>query len=167
MQPYMNELTTVVSTMPFAFWQKRAVISNKKAALRSDLCFHIVLKFENAMFSELERSRFERYIVGFIGAAGATKETVGLSGGRVHLLIGLPQTYAPADFVRQFKLLSRTFARRKLNAENFVWQEEYDAFTVSSSEIEPVKSYIRRHIRLEKQETYASSWIRISKDKLF
>ena len=161
MQPYMNELTTVVSTMPFVFLQKCAPNSNKKAASRSDLCFHLVLRFENAMFSEFERVQFEKYIVGFIGAAGATKEAVGLNGGRVHLLVGLPQTRSLADFVREFKLLSRNFARRKLNAEYFVWQEECDAFTISSSQIGSVKNYIRRQVRLETPETYASSWLRI------
>ena len=161
MQPYAHELTTVASTLPFVFWQKCAANLNNKAASRSDLCFHLVLRFENAMFSELERGQFEKYIVGFIRAAGATKETVGLNSGRVHLLIGLPQTSALVDFVREFKLLSRNFARRKLNAEYFAWQEEWDAFTISSSQIESVKNYIRRQVRLETPETYASSRLRI------
>jgi len=54
-----------------------------------------------------------------------------------------------------------------LAAENFAWREKYEAFTVSWSQIERVRAYIRRQEILDVQESYAASWNRIASRELY
>jgi putative transposase len=156
----IEHLTTVVSTAPLSFFGK-----DESSAL--NLYFHLVLKIDGAILSDEHESDLKKYIAGFVRATNANIKAVGFAQDRVHLLVGLSQFCALGTFVRELKLVSATFARRKLELENFVWQERYEAFTVSLSQIDRVRGYIRRQKSLDEQESYASSWQRIASRELY
>ncbi|HEY8563760.1 MAG TPA: transposase [Pyrinomonadaceae bacterium] len=156
----IDQLTTVVSGAPMPFMQKFEPVS-------SSLYFHLVLRIDGADLSEEQELMLQKYIAGFVRKAGGRITTVGFAQNRVHILAGLSQFYALGTFVRELKLISATFAKRRLGAVDFAWQEKYDAFTVSLSQIERVCSYIRRQKQLDREESYASSWNRIPSRELY
>ena len=156
----IDQLTTVVSGAPMPFLRKFEPLS-------SSLYFHLVLRMDGADLSDEQELNLEKYVACFVRKAGGRISVVNFAQNRVHILVGLSQFCALGTFVRELKLISATFAKRRLGAENFVWREKYDAFTVSLSQIERVCSYIRRQQSLDKQESYASSWNRLSSQELY
>jgi hypothetical protein len=156
----IDQLTTVVSGVPMPFLQKIEPVS-------SSLYFHLVLQLDGAFLDDEQELNLKKYITCFVRKAGGSVATVSFVQNRVHILVGLSLYCALGTFVRELKLISATFAKRKLGAENFVWQERYDAFTVSLSQIERVCSYIRRQKMLDHPESYASSWNRIPSRELY
>ncbi len=161
MQISIDQMTTIVSTAPLKFLLE-------KQRQKSDLYFHIVLQMSGEKISGEKRARFKKYIAGFMRATGGTLLAIAAANNRLYILVGLQQTRAPANFVSELKLVSKTFLRRRLGVKNFVWREEYEAFTVSLSQIEHIKSYIRRQTRLEKREdNFSHSWQSIGSGKVF
>ncbi len=60
----------------------------------------------------------------------------------VHLLVRLNQNLCLADFMKKLKANSSGWAART-NGKKFKWQEGYGAFSVSESQIERVRNYVR------------------------
>lgn len=166
MLSFNHHSTTVVATsVPFFSESHSRVQSNLR------LNYYIVLKTaENfAVTSEIRRQIY-KCLAGCASSADAEITAIGGAANQIHLLVSLNSASALADFVRKIKLFAETWAKRKLLVR-LVWQEEYDAFTVSPSQIERVAGYIRRQDtyfrRFGIQEDYASSWRRIASAKLF
>jgi REP element-mobilizing transposase RayT len=155
----IDQLTTVVSGAPVMF-------SPKIEPVTSNLYFHLVLRTSGSL-SEERQNNLKKYIACFIRRAGCHLKTVSFAQNRVHLLVGLSQFCALGTFVRELKLVSATYAKRKIGAENFAWCEKYEAFTVSWSQIERVRAYIRRQELLDVQESYAASWNRVPSRELY
>jgi hypothetical protein len=153
-------LTTVAAPgfSPYPFEQKLSAIK---------LYFHVVLRTDGADFVEEQKMRFKQYIAGFVRTTGNSVKAVNFAQGKVYLLVGLDHTRSLGDFVRDLKLVSKTFAQKKLGAGGFGWLDQYEAFTISLSQIERVRSYIGRQTQLKRQESYASSWQPISESKMF
>ena len=156
----IDQLTTVISGAPMPFLQKIEPVA-------SSLYFHLVLQIDGDALSAGQEAQLKKYIACFVGKKCGRISTLAFAQNRLHLLVGLSQFCALGTFVREFKLFSATFAQRKLGAEDFGWQEKYDAFTVSLSQIERVSSYIRRQKTLDRQESYAASWNRLASEELY
>ena len=60
----------------------------------------------------------------------------------VHLLLGLRATHSLADVVRELKTASSRWIHEELRVLRFGWQDGYGAFTVSRSNVPPVRKYI-------------------------
>lgn len=134
--------TTVVNTMvPSAFSRQF-----DSAETMFNLHYQIVLRVagEANLIEEEWRVQFYKYLVSCARICGGRVEMIGGSPDEVHLLIALCSTKALAQFLRELKLLSRTWVRRKLQISDFAWQEETEAFTVSQAQIERVKAFILR-----------------------
>ena len=156
----IDQLTTVVSGAPMPFLHKNEPVS-------ANLYFHLVLRFEGCLAGEQQETRLKQYIACFVRKTGGSIQSVSVSRDRVNILIGLSQFRALGTFVRELKLVSATFAQRKLGAATFAWRERHDAFTVSHSQIERVCGYIRRQKRLDREESFASSWNRLASQELY
>jgi len=156
----IDQLTTVISGAPLPFLEKIEPVS-------SHLYFHLVLQTAGEILNDEQELNLKKYIAGFVHRTGGSIKTVSFAQNRMHLLIGLSQFCALGTFVRELKLVSAVYTRRKLGAGNFEWCEKYDALTVSWSQIERVQNYIRRQKWLDKQESYASSWNRIASQELY
>lgn len=155
----IDQLTTVISGAPVPFLRK-----NEPAA---NLYFHLVLRIDGEPLSKEQEKRVAKYAACFVYQKGGSVRTVAMAKNRMHILAGLSPFCAPGAFARELRLVTATFARHKLGAERFGWQEKYDAFTVSGSQIERVSSYIRRQKLLEREESYASSWNRLASEELY
>ncbi len=156
----IDQLTTVASGSPMPFKQKFEPVS-------SSLYFHLVLRTDGAPLSDEQELNLKKYMTGFVHRAGGRINLVSFAQNRVHILVGLSQFRALGTFVRELKLISATYAARKLGVENFGWKEKYEGFTVSLSQVERVCSYIRRQKWLTEQESYASSWNRLASQELY
>lgn len=156
----IDQLTTVVSGAPLPFLQRIEPVS-------ANLYFHLVLRFEGEFATEEQEQQLKKYIACFIRKTGGNVQTVSVARDRVNILVGLSQFRALGTFVRELKLVSAAFAKRRIGATNFKWREKYDAFTVSHSQIERVCGYIRRQKRLDREESFASSWQRLASQELY
>ena len=140
----------------------------KTEPVSSSLYFHFVLRMEDgAVLGDEQELSLSKYMTCFVRKAGGRINLVSFANNRVHILVGLSPFCALGTFVRELKLFSTVYASRKLGAANFGWEEKYDAFTVSLSQIERVCSYIRRQKWLTEQESYASSWNRLASQELY
>src|SRR6266487_5143628 len=128
------------------------------------LHFHIV-------FSTKKRRRFIRadwlsplhkYLGGTVRGLGGLAEAVGGVEDHVHLLVGLKATHCLADFMRELKKASSTWA-----AENhepaFGWQDGYAAFTVSATHCAAVRRYIANQHDHHKKCSFIEEMTRLLK----
>src|SRR4051812_36636290 len=106
----IDQLTTIVSGAPQPFW-------NKTESSSTPLYFHLVLQVESEISDDEQELQLKKYIAGFVRKTGGSIKTVSFAQNRVHLLVGLSQFCALGTFVRELKLVSATFAKRKLGAE--------------------------------------------------
>lgn len=135
----------------------------KPAAKPLSLHYHIVFHLDkDCSIDEHWRKLFYKYIAGCLQALGGDLEAIGGAGDHVHLLINLNSNDTLADVARRFKLLTRSWVKRKIPARDFAWQEDFQAFTVSLSQRGRVKRYIlnqkEHHRRHGSAEDYPSSW---------
>ena len=152
-------LTTVAA--PFVF-EKEFKLPDIK------LYFHLVLETGGAAeFDDRQSRQFKQFLAGFVCAKGGSVKAIACTQGKVFLLVGLDHAKSLAEFVRELKLVSRTFAQRRLALSGFAFREIYEAFSVSLSQLERVQSYIARQTRLDKPESYASSWQPVTGSRLY
>jgi len=105
------------------------------------------------------REQIYEYIGGTIrGQKGHLLEIGGIED-HVHLLMNIPPTQSVSNFIRDFKSgVSKWINESNLTKQEFQWQKGYGAFTVSYSQIESVRSYIKNqqehHRKLTFKEEY-------------
>lgn len=77
----------------------------------------------------------------------------------VHLLVRLQPKFAFSDFMRELKASSSKWIRQN-HCSKFAWQSRYGAFTVSESQVEKVRRYIRNqeahHRKFDLAEEYTA-----------
>lgn len=72
-----------------------------------------------------------------------------------HVLISLNPKYAISEVVNNFKgEASHWINSEKLTTTHFAWQEGYSAFSVSESQVEKVRNYIKRQEEHHKKQSY-------------
>lgn len=86
------------------------------------------------------------------GLAGVPIEINGVSD-HVHLLVKLRPTISVSDFLSKLKSNSSGWAKRQTKGR-FAWQERYGAFTVSESQVDNVRLYIRNQERHHQKMTF-------------
>lgn len=88
------------------------------------------------------QTALHEYLGGTVrGQDGVPLEIGGIED-HVHLLIGLKPTHTISDFVRELKKASSVWAAKE-REPLFEWQIGYAIFTVSQSQLENVREYIR------------------------
>jgi len=109
------------------------------------LHYHLVFSTKERVPSIRDdiRDRVHAYLGGVIRGAGGVALEVGGTADHVHLLCGLKPTHALADVLRTLKGDSSKWIHDELRMKKFAWQEGYGAFTVSRSNVEAVRHYVR------------------------
>jgi putative transposase len=108
------------------------------------------------------RPLLHQYLGGTVrGLEGLPLEIGGIED-HVHLLIGLKPTNTIADFVRELKKTSSVWAARE-HASSFAWQEGYSIFTVSRSQINVVREYIRNQEAHHQKQDFREELITLLK----
>jgi hypothetical protein len=99
------------------------------------------------------------YLGGTARGLGGTPQGIGGMSDHVHLLIGLKATHCLADFVRELKKASSTWAACTTWGRDFRWQEGYAAFTVSVSARGDVQQYIANQEEHHRRKTFREELI--------
>jgi len=114
--------------------------------------------FIHCIFSTKERralipadrmSELFAYLVGIANGEGFDLIAAGGTPNHIHLLITLPPTIALATAVQKLKGSSSRWMGR-----GFAWQEGYGAFSVSSSQVPAVKTYIRNQDKHHQKRSF-------------
>jgi REP element-mobilizing transposase RayT len=115
------------------------------AGTYTKLFHHIVFSTKNRqpfITSAVEEELY-KYIGGIIrGIGGACLEINGTAD-HVHILTIFPPKIALSDALRDVKANSSKWVHEtKQDLQQFGWQDGFSAFTVSKSQVEPVRQYI-------------------------
>jgi REP element-mobilizing transposase RayT len=86
---------------------------------------------------------------------------IGGTENHLHVLLGLPATMSLSDAVRTLKANSSRWMRDA--RPDFGWQEGYGAFSVSPSNAEIVKEYIRNQREHHKKRNFEEEFIALLK----
>ncbi|GAB5439883.1 MAG: IS200/IS605 family transposase [Fuerstiella sp.] len=80
----------------------------------------------------------------------------------VHMLVQLSPAISVSDAIRDIKSNSSKWIRDQSEVpDSFAWQKGYGAFTVSCSNIEVVRDYIKRQPDHHRQKTFEQEYIRL------
>jgi REP element-mobilizing transposase RayT len=163
METFFKQTTVVCTKPPVAFSMKFNSFETM-----FNLHYQIILRVagESGQIEEKWRLPIYKYLASYVRICGGSVESIGGAPDRVHLLVALPSSKVLAEFLRELKLLSQTWARRKMQIPQFAWQDGVEAFTVSPMQRERVKASIHRQAKYYRkqggQEEYAESWRRNS-----
>lgn len=105
------------------------------------------------------RERLWPYLGGIARENGLKALEVGGVADHVHLLLSVPAPVAVAKAVQLIKGgSSHWFKEQFPNAGAFAWQDGYGAFTVSESQVEVVRTYIRGQAEHHRTKTFAEEY---------
>jgi putative transposase len=79
----------------------------------------------------------------------------------VHILARLKAKYSISDFLKELKAGSSKWAKQHQSL--FSWQVRYGAFTVSGSQVDKVRKYIRRQREHHARQTFTEEYIDLLK----
>ena len=128
----------------------------------TNLLYHLIFSTKNRhpTIQDAFQEELYRYIGGIIRSEGGIQIEIGGMPDHVHILAKLKPTHMVAEMLNKIKANSSGWLNRtnKLAGSKFGWQEGYGAFTVSESQVDHVREYIRNqeqhHRRLTFQEEF-------------
>lgn len=128
----------------------------------TNLLYHIVFSTKNRepyLTSEY-RPRIYKYICGTV--RGLSGKCIGIGGieDHVHILVTLKPTTNVSKFLQDLKPNVKKWARENIHP-GFEWQNGYGAFTVSESQVETVRRYIRNQEVHHKKMKFEDEFVRI------
>lgn len=111
----------------------------------TNLLYHIVFatKGRLPLLDVESRPRLYDYLGGTVRGLGGVALEIGGVADHVHALVKLRQDIAVSEFLQKLKANSSGWLNRS-RRDKFAWQEGYAAFTVSESQVERVRQYIRQ-----------------------
>jgi len=120
----------------------------------TNLIYHIVYatKERAPLINKTLRPRLHRYLGGTVRELGGIGLEVNGTSDHVHVVAKLPPTISVAMFLSKLKSSSSGWAKRQTRGR-FAWQARYGAFTVSESQIDRVRQYVRNQ---EKHHSHKS-----------
>lgn len=114
---------------------------------------------QNIITREIEE-RLWPYIGGIARENKMKALAIGGVENHLHLLISLPSTITIAKAIQQLKGSSSEWINETFRLqEKFYWQEGYGAFSVSASQLEKVKTYIKRQKEHHKKKTFKEEYL--------
>src|SRR5947209_3263600 len=120
---------------------------------------HVVFSTKNRRNTIREdfRKRLWSYMGGIARAHQLHAIIIGGMGDHVHLLLAVPSTIAIGRAVQLIKMGSSSWVREN-ESKLFQWQEGFAAFSVSQSNLERVKAYIRDQKIHHRRMSFAEEW---------
>jgi putative transposase len=116
------------------------------AGTYTKLFYHIVFSTKNRQrfISTAIEGELYKYISGIVRGIGGTCVEINGVPDHAHILAILPPKIALSDALREVKANSSKWIHEtKHDLVGFGWQDGYAAFTVSKSQVESVRKYIR------------------------
>lgn len=106
------------------------------------------------------RSRLYEYLGGIIARENGRLIAAGGAADHVHLVVSLNATAALADVLRIVKTNSSKWVHETFpDKADFAWQPGYAAFSVSSSKLEDVRTYIANQEEHHRQTTFEEEFV--------
>ena len=109
----------------------------------TNLLYHIVYgtKDRLPLITNELRPDLHRFLGGLVNDLHGTPLEINGVADHVHVLARIKPVISISEFLSKFKSQSSGWANRK--TQKFKWQVKYGAFTVSQSQVERVRAYIR------------------------
>ena len=110
----------------------------------TNLLYHVVYatKERAPLITNTLKPRLHEYLGGIVRGLECIPIEINGVSDHVHLLVKLRPTISVSDFLSKLKANSSGWAKRQTQ-RRFAWQARYGAFTVSESQVENVRAYIR------------------------
>jgi REP-associated tyrosine transposase len=125
----------------------------------TNLLYHIVYgtKDRLPLITKELRPDLHRFLGGLVNNLHGTPLEINGVADHVHVLARVKPVISISEFLSKFKSQSSGWANRKTRGR-FKWQVKYGAFTVSHSQVERVRKYIRNqealHSRISFEEEF-------------
>ncbi|MES2504395.1 MAG: IS200/IS605 family transposase [Myxococcota bacterium] len=107
------------------------------------------------------RSDCYQYLTAVAKNNGSHVYEVGGVSDHIHILLTLPRTVALSEFISMLKTsTSRWLKTKDIGLRHFAWQTGYGVFSVSESQIEHVRQYIRNQEIHHRKQTFKNELIK-------
>jgi putative transposase len=126
------------------------------------LLYHVIFstKRREPLITDDLRNDLYSYIGGILRGQSGTLLEIGGIADHVHLVIRIRPDVSVSDIVRLVKSNSSKWANERPDARGrFAWQEGYGAFTVSSSQLPEVRSYLQRQEDHHRTKTFQEEFV--------
>jgi REP element-mobilizing transposase RayT len=123
----------------------------------TNLLYHIVFstKQRQRLITNDFKEELYRYIGGIIRAEGGIQLEIGGTDDHVHILAKLKPAESVSQMLNRIKgNSSKWINENEKSSVRFAWQEGFAAFTVSESQVEPVRQYIRNQEQHHRRLTF-------------
>ncbi len=132
----------------------------------TQLTYHVVFstKYRRQAIREGIRQRLYEYIGGIVRARTGHLIEIGGMEDHLHLLMNLSPANPVSEVVRDIKANASRWANGLPEMKNrFEWQKGYGAFTVSYSQMESVRGYIRNQREHHRTRTFEEEYVEFLK----
>jgi putative transposase len=121
----------------------------------TNLLYHIVYatKERAPLITNALRPDLHKYLGGTVRGLGGVALEINGTDDHVHVLAKVRATISISEFLSKLKSVSSGWAKRK-TAGRFAWQARYGAFTVSESQVERVRRYIRNQEEHHRKQSF-------------
>ena len=127
----------------------------------TSLNYHIVFSTKNRepwLMADI-RERLWPYLGGIARENGMKALEIGGVADHVHLLLSIPASMALSKAVQLIKGGSSHWIKETFpNVTGFAWQDGYGAFTVSQSQLDAVREYIRNQEEHHRTKSFAEEY---------
>ncbi|HEV3099062.1 MAG TPA: IS200/IS605 family transposase [Candidatus Udaeobacter sp.] len=127
----------------------------------TSLHYHVVFSTKNRQpfLTEAVRDRLFAYLGGIARENGMNALGVGGIADHVHLLLSIPAPLAVSKAVQLIKGGSSHWLKETFpDIIDFAWQDGYAAFTVSQSQLDDVRVYVRAQAEHHRTKTFAEEY---------
>ena len=127
------------------------------AGTYTKLYYHIVFSTKNRQpfISPAIEDELYKYICGIIRNFGGSGIEINGAADHIHILAIIPPKLSLSETLRTIKANSSKWLHEtKPECAEFAWQDGYAAFTVSASQVEGVRQYIRDQKKHHRERDY-------------
>ena len=132
------------------------------AGTYTKLYYHLVFSTKNRqpfIAAHMEEQLY-KYVSGIIRGIGGTSIEINGMADHIHILTILPPKISVSDALRDIKANSSKWVHESWpELYQFGWQDGFSAFTVSKSQVDPVRQYIRDQKKHHSQSDYKTELI--------
>jgi putative transposase len=131
------------------------------------LFYQLVFSTKNRTRSILDpwRDRLHAYLGGIVRSMEGMALEVGGTQDHIHMLVSLAATHTIAAVLKGVKSSSSQWVHRDVGSRRFGWQDGYGAFSVSRSEVEAVRKYIRNQGEHHRHVTFQEEYVNMLREE--
>lgn len=130
----------------------------------SRLHYHLVFstKERKRLIVPEIKERLYAYMIGIIRNLDGVVEEIGGVEDHVHLLLFVPPKHSLSDVIRDLKASSSAWVHETWSERaGFAWQRGYGIFSVSESNVEVVRAYIRQQEAHHRKMSFEDEYLEL------